>query len=92
VAGIAPAIYVAGGASGALLPWSIDVHTIARMRIPIKGHSRISTAIFEKGCHAWRELRSDCSERPLHLPAFSASVSDAGDSTDTEHALERVSF
>jgi 6-phosphofructokinase 2 len=46
--GTARAIYLAGGATGAALDGLVDFHAIARTRIPIRGHSRISTAIFEE--------------------------------------------
>lgn len=46
--GMARAIYLAGGATGTALDGLIDFHAIARTRIPIKGNSRISTAIFEE--------------------------------------------
>ncbi len=46
--GMARAVYLAGGATGAALDGLIDAHSIARTRIPIEGNSRISTAIFEE--------------------------------------------
>lgn len=46
--GMTRAIYLAGGATGTALDGLVDSHEIARTRIPIKAHSRISVSIFEE--------------------------------------------
>ncbi|WP_447952838.1 1-phosphofructokinase family hexose kinase [Sphingopyxis chilensis] len=46
--GTARCFYLSGGAAGAALDHLLDVHQLARCRIPIAGETRISTAIFEQ--------------------------------------------
>jgi len=46
--GIARAHYLAGGATGAALDSLLDLHQMVRSRIDIAGHTRISTAVYER--------------------------------------------
>lgn len=42
------AVYLAGGATGSLLDDLLDAAAIARRRVPIKDHTRISHAVYER--------------------------------------------
>ena len=42
------AVYLAGGATGGVLDDLLDTAMIARRRIPIRDHTRISHAVFER--------------------------------------------
>lgn len=46
--GTARAYYLAGGATGEALDALLDLHQIVRTRIAIKGHTRVSSAIYER--------------------------------------------
>lgn len=46
--GTARAYYLAGGATGSTLDGLLDKHALVRFRIPIKGDTRISTALYER--------------------------------------------
>lgn len=46
--GTARAYYLSGGATGCALDGLLDQHALVRSRIPIKGDTRISTAIYER--------------------------------------------
>jgi 6-phosphofructokinase 2 len=45
--GTARAYYLAGGATGATLDNLLDLHQLVRLRVPIEGETRISTAVYE---------------------------------------------
>lgn len=46
--GTARAYYLAGGATGATLNGLLDLHQVVRHHIPIRDHTRISTAVHER--------------------------------------------
>ena len=53
--GNARCFYLSGGATGAALDGLLDLHQLVRARIAIKGDTRVSTAILERG--SGREFR-----------------------------------
>ena len=46
--GSALAVYLGGGATGSVLDQLLDVHRIPRRRVPIRDHTRMSHAVFER--------------------------------------------
>ena len=46
--GSALAVYLGGGATGSVLDELLDVHRIPRRRVPIRDHTRMSHAVFER--------------------------------------------
>ena len=46
--GSALAVYLGGGATGAVLDELLDAHRIPRRRVPIRDHTRVSHAVFER--------------------------------------------
>src|SRR5688572_27198592 len=53
--GNARCYYLSGGATGAALDGLLDLHQLVRTGIAIKGETRISTSVFERG--SGREYR-----------------------------------
>ncbi len=45
--GHARSYYLSGGATGHALDGLLDLHQLMRMRLPIKGHTRVATAVLE---------------------------------------------
>jgi 6-phosphofructokinase 2 len=46
--GSALAVYLGGGATGSVLDELLDAHNIPRRRVPIRDHTRVSHAVFER--------------------------------------------
>jgi len=46
--GSALAVYLGGGATGAVRDELLDAHGIPRRRVPIQDHTRVSHAVFER--------------------------------------------
>lgn len=46
--GSALAVYLGGGATGSVLDELLDAHRIPRRRVPIRDHTRVSHAVFER--------------------------------------------
>jgi len=47
--GNARSYYLSGGATGHALDGLLDLHQLVRNRIPIKGHTRVASAVLERG-------------------------------------------
>jgi 6-phosphofructokinase 2 len=66
------AVYLAGGATGDVLDALLDERGVARRRIPIKDHTRISHVVFERS--SGREYRFVAEGPELHEDEISACL------------------